>query len=422
MPHQIALTLIMPTTPEGTEQLRTLLGTVHENRSRPPLPFDDMVGVHFARLFVIDAATALDGEPLPPKLAYLANIDAPEDAHLAELVDRGTAGLDAICGLCNGYPPPDARNRETRLAYLRQHRVKSQAFYVNGIGRTVEQIRQEHRLREGIEAFLDRGDWSGCSDHEVRSEIQAFVRGEPTFAWAASPAEKPSLSFQLKELLDLVIVPLIGLLLLPLLLLIAPLFLILLRYYEERDVPDRSAASKASIQAARADEDFGVQNQIIALGSFKPGWFRRLTVTAILRLTDWTARHVFVHGALSGLRTIHFARWVRLDKHHRMFFVSNYDGSLESYQNDFIDKAASGLNAIFSNGDGFPYTRFLVLNGIRDEQAYKRFLPTRQVLSQVWYSAYEDLSVININNNAKIRENLFGDLSAEATREWLRRF
>ena len=44
-----------------------------------------------------------------------------------------------------------------------------------------------------------------------------------------------------------------------------------------------------------------------------------------------------------------------------MFFSSNYDGSLESYMNDFIDKAAWGLNAIFSNGDGFPRTSLPVL-------------------------------------------------------------
>ena len=53
----------------------------------------------------------------------------------------------------------------------------------------------------------------------------------------------------------------------------------------------------------------------------------------------------------------------------------------------FIHKAAWGLNAIFSSGDGFPRTCFLFCGGITDEQAYKRFLPTRQVQSAVWYSA-----------------------------------
>ena len=39
-----------------------------------------------------------------------------------------------------------------------------------------------------------------------------------------------------------------------------------------------------------------------------------------------------------------------LHVHSRVAFLSTYDGSLESYMDDFIDKVAWGLNAIFSNG------------------------------------------------------------------------
>jgi hypothetical protein len=105
-----------------------------------------------------------------------------------------------------------------------------------------------------------------------------------------------------------------------------------------------------------------------------------------------------------------------------LFFSSNYDGSLESYMDDFIDKAAWGLNAIFSSGDGFPRTCFLFCGGITDEKAYKRFLPTRQVQTPVWYSAYPYLTTKNIANNAAIRAGLSGDLNEDETRTWLRRF
>jgi hypothetical protein len=165
-----------------------------------------------------------------------------------------------------------------------------------------------------------------------------------------------------------------------------------------------------------------VQNQIVAIGFFKLGWFRKILSRLILGLADYLIRHLYNRGSLSGLNTIHFARWVVLDQGRRLFFTSNYDGSLESYMNDFIDKAFWGLNAIFCNGDGFPKTRWLFLGGIQDEMAYKTFLPTRQVPTQVWYSAYEPLSTVNIQNNALIRKQLFTPLSQTETEAWLRRF
>ena len=210
--------------------------------------------------------------------------------------------------------------------------------------------------------------------------------------------------------------------LLPVLLLLSPALILLLRAHERRDIPDTSAAPAETVRRLRADEDYWVQNQVTAAGLFKPGWFRFLLAIAILRLTDYAVRHIYNRGSLSGLSSIHFARWVSLDGRRRLFFSSNYDGSLESYMDDFIDKAAWGLNAIFSSGDGFPRTCFLFCGGITDEKAYKRFLPTRQVQTSVWYSAYPQLTTKNIANNAAIRRGLSGHMSADETRTWLRRF
>ena len=46
---------------------------------------------------------------------------------------------------------------------------------------------------------------------------------------------------------------------------------------------------------------------------------------------------------------------------------------------DFIDKVAWGLNVVFSNGVGYPRTRWLVLGGATDEQALQGFLRDHQV-------------------------------------------
>ena len=89
---------------------------------------------------------------------------------------------------------------------------------------------------------------------------------------------------------------------------------------------------------------------------------------------------------------------------------------------DFIDKVAWGLNAVFSNGVGYPRTRWLIKGGAQDEQAFKSYLENHQLQTQVWYAAYDRLTAVNIENNMEIRKGLSGSLSQQATEAWLRRF
>jgi len=88
---------------------------------------------------------------------------------------------------------------------------------------------------------------------------------------------------------------------------------------------------------------------------------------------------------------------------------------------DFIDKVAWGLNAVFSNGVGYPRTRWLVSGGATDEQAFKKFLRSNQVPTQLWYSAYDHLTAVNLDNNTHIRAGLCGPLRDEDAKRWLRR-
>jgi hypothetical protein len=87
---------------------------------------------------------------------------------------------------------------------------------------------------------------------------------------------------------------------------------------------------------------------------------------------------------------------------------------------DFIDKVSWGLNAVFSNGVGYPRTRWLIKDGAHDELAFKGYIRVRQRPSNVWYTAYGDLTTANIENNAKIRAGLPGDMDEASAAAWLR--
>ncbi len=199
------------------------------------------------------------------------------------------------------------------------------------------------------------------------------------------------------------------LLLSPLLILGAPIFLFLLWRHERADRARHLQPPPELVQELASLEDHLVHNPFTAIGFVKPGLFRRMTLTGVLFAINFVTRHVFNRGNLAGVKTIHFARWVFLDGKRRVIFASNYDGSLESYMDDFIDKIAWGLNIVFSNGYGYPNARWLIAEGCRDELAFKDYLRLHQVPTRVWYSAYGELTAANIGNNEQIRAGLRGD-------------
>jgi len=88
---------------------------------------------------------------------------------------------------------------------------------------------------------------------------------------------------------------------------------------------------------------------------------------------------------------------------------------------DFIDKVWWGLNAVFSNGVGYPRTRWLIFGGARDERVFKHVLRRRQQPVQVWYSAYPDLTARNLRNNQQLRAGLAGGMNDRQASDWLAR-
>lgn len=418
--RQLPVTIVAPVRPRQLATLRRLLERMGEDPAgNPELPFGRLRTAHFARLVVLEPSRDLNGDAIPAQLVYMSDVDEPLSDHLEDLLGFGT-GLDRVFRCCRGYPARREVTDEARLRWLRRHMVEPQAFYVNTVGRTVPQIRREAMLRTEIEQFLDRGDWAGREPLEIRVAIQEHVFARPELAWAHAPAEGPGLFDRARDLMA-VAFPVAGVLAAaPVLVPLLPLYALVLRWHELHDVVETERPTAAHDRRLAELEDRGPQNQFSAIGFVKPGLLRRVTIDVALRGLDLASRHVFNDGSLTGVKTIHFAHWTKLDAGRRLIFASNYDGSVKSYNDDFIDKVWWGLNLVFSNGIGWPRTVLLIWGGAQNEQGFKNYLRRHQIPTQVWYSAYPELTAVNINNNAKVRAGLVGSMSSEEAEQWLR--
>jgi len=301
--------------------------------------------------------------------------------------------------------------------------VRPTASYVNWIGRTVRQIREEAALRDALigRARQLGGESPPVSPSRLRDQLLEFVRAEAAAGRLTLSREQPTPpDWRARNLAHLIGVPLALIALAPFLVIASPVLLFLLRSHETSDpeITPRVPRERVSELAAQEDHDF--TNQFSAMGDVKPGWFRRWLVVALLNLLDYASRHIYRRGYLSRVQTIHFARWVLLDDNRRLLFASSYDGSLESYMDDFINKVAWGINVVFGNGVGFPRISWLFLGGAEFEGKYKRYLRRHQIPTQVWYKAYPGLSVADLNRNTLIRQGVEHPPEGQAaTMAWL---
>jgi hypothetical protein len=419
MPHQLGVTIRAQVAADQVAPLRDWLAKqAHGDTDQGPFAFGQMRGLHFAKLFVLEETTDPGGQTIPASLVLMTDVDAPLGRHLAELIDVGGAGIDRAFGFCAGYPGPRARRR-ARIAWLRRHLIKASAVYVNTVGRGLQQIRQEARLHDALEDRLDQGDWDGRPADDVRRELRDYVAGRADLAWALKPPVPPSLRFQIGEAIHEVGVPLVLLPLLPALAVVLPVWAVLLRLSEQRERPVTQRPTLEHLDELAGYEDFTTQNPFAVVGFLRPGLLPLVTVRAVMPAIDYAVRHVYNHNDLAGIKTIHFARWVPLDGWRRMTFASSYDGAVEAYNDDFIDQVWWGLNAAFGNAVGYPPTRWVFWGGAKYEQQFKNTLRIHQVPVPVWYSAYPALSAANVENNARIRAGLLGEMSPADAAQWL---
>ena len=430
MTPQSQFMLVAPVTPGRERGLRDLLKTMNSkpgvaDPANAVLPFGQFERLHFARLAVLDDPTLGDieahGVPrpsLPIYLAFAGSCDGPAGECIADLAQRAATGLRRIFMHCDGF---DAQS--DLLAWMRAHQHRLAANYINWVGRTVRQIKEESALRRALAAKVPRAPLASAAQaQQLRRELIDFVDAEVSAGrLGLTPPEPTPLRWQLAKLLHLVAIPLAGLILLPFLIVLSPLLIIILRTNENNDPEICPPPDDAALLELQHLEDYDVTNQYTAIGSVKPGLFRRWLVTVLLVLIDYACRHVFTRGFLARVQTIHFAFWAFLDDKRRLVFMSNYDGGHEAYMDDFINKVAWGLNLAFSHGVGWPRTRWLLARGARIENKFKHYQRRHQLPTQVWYRASLGLALVDLKRNQRIREGLelarMTDAEAQA---WLR--
>jgi len=424
--------MIIATIAEDREsELRALLATMNSAPGYAAadnhlLPYAQFHQLHVARFVIIKAHTNDDIKAhgvaptdWSPKLAFLGDIDGDRDLFLAELVIRASDGLRKIFSHCDGFDT----HHENLLEWLHRHSQNSKANYVNWIGRTVTQIKEEYALSITLNTKLNelaRTHGFGQATL-VHKELRKFVaREKASLRLRLSPAQPTPAGWWFRNLCHLITLPLVVVLFSPILLVSAPFYFIFLRNLEVSDPQNTQRPDADHLHSLMDQEDIDVTNHFNVFGQVKPGLFRAYTVRALLYLLDYASRHIYRFGFLTRVQSIHFARWVLLDNSKRIYFASNYDGSADSYMDDFINKVAWGLNLVFSNGVGYPHTRWLIKEGAEHESNYKKTLRRNQFRSESWYKAYPGLTAIDLAHNSRIRKGLERQhLTEKQAAKWL---
>lgn len=415
---------------DRVSEVRALLASMNHrpgvvNPANTLVPFGEFPQLHFARFVILDDQTGADlqtayGAPAPDypmSLAVIADFDGTADDFRADLAARAGTGLRRLFSCCQGF------GADSELAtWMKERENPPATIYGNWRGRTVLQVREENALRLALERCLqsDPARFAAMRPEQVHAELSAFVRNEVHAGHLTlTPPPPTPADWWWRNAIDVVAVPLTLLVLAPLLLLYLPFFLCQLHRREKRDPEIAPRVEASQLQALAEIEDHDVTNQFTAMGSVKPGLFRRWTLSFLLWVLNWTTLHIYVRGQLARVGTIHFARWVFLNDKKRLLFASNYDGSLSTYMDDFINKVGWGLNLVFSNGVGYPSSRWLVLDGSKDEQKFKYFLRRHQLATEVWYKAYPGLTAFDLKRNTLIRQVIQNSAPSNAAlRRW----
>ena len=426
----------------------------------------DMQTIHFASLNVFEASDGVHGH-----LVFEFSGDGASDDLLEKLDQRLSPKLDPL------FADAIDRGSQPLLAYWKSHVVAaSQSWFgnpgVNFTGTPGFSVKRIHRERD-LAAHVTRSlppPQAHASALNTLESVRRAIRNEPEWEWAleAEPiaqggtlatlpltltailpyAGRLALPFTRTFLWPLAIPPVLAFVLALWLhgwswdgawfavcwavtVAIATLVVtgigalvayVLFRRREDLEVPIDRPPAPGAVAAIMDRENRAAQNLLAAVSVMKTGRLRRFTVTFAFWLIAQFVGRFYRPGFLGSIGSIHFARWIMVPRTGDLLFLSNYGGSWESYLEDFITKAHTGLTGVWSNTVGFPKATNLFLGGATDGDRFKRWARRQQVPTAFWFSAYRDLTTTNIRTNAAIRQGLAVAMTEDEAQSWLSLF
>jgi hypothetical protein len=417
--RQNVLTIITEIDPDKRAVLEQILEVIRNDLfDNPYIAFSSLSLLHFAS-FVIG-----DDQVTPALLIFENNFDGELSDYLDELITVSGNGLHQIYQCCIAYAV-DTFQPQNLKTFLANRIVPPNAYHIGNVGRTVKDVRANQQLREKLQSFLDQlflaKKPTEFSSVQLRENMQEFVKTQvdPALSYKLPPHQ--TLAERVGPWINLILFGLLAIVIVLALLPVTIIVLLVLRHKENTDQVDTPQPSVSQIDTLMKTENMITQNHLASITQIKPGKFRLVTLKTTLFAVNLLAR-ISNKGKLSDIPTIHFAHWSIINQGKQLLFLSNFDSSWTSYLDDFIDKASRGLTGVWSNTQGFPKTRFLILDGATDEAGFKAYARNHQVPSLVWYSAYSDLTVQNIDKDSLIREGVFTPFSDTETKEWLKHF
>lgn len=138
----------------------------------------------------------------------------------------------------------------------------------------------------------------------------------------------------------------------------------------------------------------GVCNEFTVFTEIKPGHADAMREDLAM-LADAT-NDERVHAALHQIGTLHDARHVIFDNDTRHMFASVFDGSWDTYIDDFAQtEVGDRFDKVFSHTEGFP--------GVADP-GVKDWFVAHQAPAGVFVSSYPDLTVQQVWKDQRVSE------------------